>query len=43
MAEFLIWAADKGHDKIVHLLVERGANMDLQNEVRYCIKLDSSL
>ena len=28
----LMWAAEEGYDKIVSLLIEKGANMDLQNK-----------
>ncbi len=30
----LIWASYYGHERVVSLLIERGANIDIQNKVR---------
>ena len=32
----LMFAADKGKTEVVSLLLEAGANIDLQNEVAFC-------
>ena len=39
----LAWAASKGHEQVVDLLLKAGANPDHQNQVTECVCTDCNV